>query len=95
MNEHDVEEIIGERLDGISQALKAISQQQQDLGSIVSRLDEAIRGNGKPGLNQEVAVLKQQVNALETTDKRMLAIFGGIGTVVGGLLVVLGEYILG
>jgi hypothetical protein len=39
----------------------------------IERIDEAIRGNGKPGLNQEVADIKHRLDELEETDLADLA----------------------
>ena len=56
-----------------------VFHRMQEMQEDAERLDEAIRGNGKPGLNQRVATLEQA----ETRRGRIMwIVIGAIATVV-------------
>ena len=69
--------------------LEMVLKGQEKLFEKFEQLDVALRGDqGNPGVIQDVAIMKSDIDSLKTMDSRLLTLIGGFGTAVGAIIVV-------
>ena len=68
----------------------------RDLQEKFTSLDNAIRGDlHEPGIVARMNVVESEIGNLKATDGRMLAIVGGVCSLMTGVVLVVGEWVLG